>query len=278
MGSATGSVTGQAMGSAMVVAELASDVARAVGVAGASRSGQAAVMGAGRIGGDRCGAGAGRGDGDGAAGAGAADVCGSGRGCGAGRPGGGSGCGVVGAGAVGVGGGGRGCGAVRPGGGSGCGKRSVRASGASRGGGERAGRVRLPPGESWDRIEIVQIVRRKDCAWERRGGHGVAGRTCARARGRDDAVRGWVSVRGAADGGAVWQHQRLTGMGRDSPFGKHPAWRCVTGPITCWCVCGRVGAWASVRVETRSCELEVLGTRARGPWASAPQGLCDRVQ
>ena len=266
------------MGSAMVVAELASDVARAVGVAGASRSGQAAVMGAGRIGGDRCGAGAGRGDGDGAAGAGAADVCGSGRGCGAGRPGGGSGCGVVGAGAVGVGGGGRGCGAVRPGGGSGCGKRSVRASGASRGGGERAGRVRLPPGESWDRIEIVQIVRRKDCAWERRGGHGVAGRTCARARGRDDAVRGWVSVRGAADGGAVWQHQRLTGMGRDSPFGKHPAWRCVTGPITCWCVCGRVGAWASVRVETRSCELEVLGTRARGPWASAPQGLCDRVQ
>ena len=49
-------------------------------------------------------------------------------------------------------------------------------------------------------------------------------------------------------------------------------------PITCWCVCGRVGAWASVRVETRSCELEVLGTRARGPWASAPQGLCDRVQ
>ena len=207
---------------------VASDVARAVGVAGASRSGQAAVMGAGRIGGDRCGAGAGRGDGDGAAGAGAADVCGSGRGCGAGRPGGGSGCGVVGAGAVGAGGGGRGCGAVRPGGGSRCGTRSVRASGASRGGGERAGRVRLPPGERWDRIEIMQIVRRKDCAWERRGGHGVAGRTCARARGRDDAVRGWASVRGAADGGAVWQCQRLTGMGRDSPFGKHPAWRCVT--------------------------------------------------
>ena len=133
--------------------------------------------------------------------------------------------------------------------GSGCGTRSVRASGASRGGGQRAGRVRLPPGESWDRIEIMQIVRRKDCAWERRGGHGVAGRTCAGARGRDDAVRGWVSVLGAADGGAVWQYQRLTGMGRDSPFGKHPAWRCVT-----------VAHNLLVRVRTRGS----MGERAGG--------------